>query len=372
MKIELGVPGLIMPPAERAVDYGRRSEADGFDAMWWPDHLMGWHPDSVWTEDLTGLARTQPNPHQYFDPFVMMGIVGSQLEKMRVGVAVTDVIRHHPAVLAQTMLTLDHATRGKAILGLGTGERLNVSPYGMSFARPVGRLTEGIDVIRRLWEADGPVDFEGRHYRLDHAVLGLNPFGERTPEIWTAAHGPRMLELTGRKADGWLPTKVTPPEYGRMLARIREAGADAGRDMDRFTPGLLAYVLLGPDEETVERLKQQPLVRMLCILLPSEVFRRLGLEPPLGADGSGFHDFIPAATDRARSLEIIEAIPPRVVEYYVFAGTAEQVAREIIGFWEEGLRHLVLWNITAFGDPDLAGFSFRAMQEVQLILKGAS
>jgi phthiodiolone/phenolphthiodiolone dimycocerosates ketoreductase len=359
-----------MPPADKAVELAQRNEEDGFDAIWWPDHLMGWHPDSMWTEDLTELAKYQPNPHQYFDPLVMMAAVGAQLEKSRVGVVVTDLIRRHPAVLAQTMLTVDHLTKGKGILGLGSGERLNISPYGMPFEKPVGRLSEGIDVIRMLWQAEGKVDFDGEFYQLKDAVCGLDPYQGKEPEIWTAAHGPRMLRITGQKADGWLPTKVAPPEYVQMLETIQAAGSEKGRDMDAFTPGMLGYVMLGPDEETVVRMRENPLVKMLCILLPSEVFRRLGYTPPLDGYGSGFHDFIPAATDRAESMRIVDAIAPEVVDYYAFAGTVEQVADEVSAFQRAGMRHLVLWNITAFGDPSLAGWSFQALRDLQEALKG--
>ena len=68
MEIEFGAPGTIMPPADKAVELAQRAEADGYDSIWWPSHLMGWHPDSVWTEDITPLARFQANPHTYFDP----------------------------------------------------------------------------------------------------------------------------------------------------------------------------------------------------------------------------------------------------------------------------------------------------------------
>jgi phthiodiolone/phenolphthiodiolone dimycocerosates ketoreductase len=359
-----------MPPADKAADLAIRNEADGFDAVWWPDHLMGWHPESMWTEDLTDLAKYQPNPHQYFDPLVMMGAIGARLQTAKVGVVVTDLIRRHPAVLAQTMLTVDHLTQGRGILGLGSGERLNITPYGMDFEKPVGRLSEGIDVIRTLWKADGKVDFEGDFFQLKDAVCGLSPYNDREPEIWTAAHGPRMLGITGEKADGWLPTKSKPDEYARMLETIRGAGSAAGRDMDAFTPGMLGYVMLGPDEETVERMRNHPLVRMLCILLPSQVFRNLGYTPPLEGYGSGFHDFIPSTVDKADALRIADAIAPEVVDYYAFAGTVEQVAEEVTTFQKAGLRHLVMWNITPFGDASLAGWSFKAMRELQDALKG--
>ena len=206
--LEIGVPGQIMPPADRAVTLAQRAEADGFDALWWPCHLMGWHPDSIWTPDMSPLAAMQPSSHVYFDPLLMMGAVGAQTETIKVGAVVTDLIRRHPAMVANMALTLDHLTQGRAILGLGSGEMMNVTPYGMSFDRPVGRLEEGIEIIRALWAADGPIDYEGRYHRLENAVLGLSPYGDTPPQIWTAAHGPRMLNITGRLADGWLPTKL--------------------------------------------------------------------------------------------------------------------------------------------------------------------
>ena len=223
MTITLGVPGQIMPPAARALQYAQRAEADGFDAVWWPCHLMGWHPNSLWTADITPLAEMQNSPHVHFDPLAMMAAVGAVTERIRVGVAVTDVIRRHPAMLAMEALTVDHLAGGRAILGLGSGERLNLTPYGIDFDKPVSRLTEAIEVIRLLWSTDQPVNFAGRFFQLQDAVLGLQPFEGRTPPIWLASHGPRMLELCGSHGDGWIPTKSEPEEYAERLSVIRRS-----------------------------------------------------------------------------------------------------------------------------------------------------
>jgi phthiodiolone/phenolphthiodiolone dimycocerosates ketoreductase len=300
----------------------------------------------------------------------MMGAVGAATERIRVGSVVTDLIRRNPAMVAMQTLTLDHLTKGRAILGLGTGEAMNVVPYGLPFDRPVGRLDEGIDVIRLLWDADGPVDYEGKFHRLDHAVLGLSPYGDRPPEIWTAAHGPRMLELTGRKADGWLPTKMAPEQYADGLATIRGAASAAGRDADAFTPAMLAYVMMAPDEETLARMCEHPLVRALCVMLPPHVYEELGYEPPLG-HGGAFHAYLPSQISRADALAVVDRIPPDVVRYYAFCGTVEQVADEMAAYHRAGLRHVVCWNITAFGDPQLAGWSFKALDELRDRLRAA-
>ena len=370
MRVTLGAPGRIMPPAAKAIEFAQRAEADGFDAIWWPCHLMGWIPDSVWTEDMTELAKYQENPHVHFDPLMMMGAAGAATGRIKVGVCVTDTIRRHPAMLAQAMLTADHLSGGRAILGLGSGERMNVQPYGMEWHKPVGRLEEAIRVMRLLWSTDKPVDFDGEFFQLRDAVLGLSPFEGRTPQVWLAAHGPRMLRITGRLADGWLPTNIRPDAYAEKLGAIRESAEQAGRDPDAITPSMLAYVICAPDEETLERLCNEPMTRMLfaAVDLPAETYERHGSTSPFEG-GTGFHSFVPTRIERAEVERIVSHIPGGIVREHTLCGTPEMIASQIATYAEAGLRDVVLWNITPFGDPDLSVYSFRALRELRSLLE---
>ena len=371
MEIEFGAPGTIMPPADKAVEFARRAEADGYESIWWPSHLMGWHPESVWTEDITPLAKFQPNPHTYFDPLVMMGVAGAVTERIRVGVVVTDILTHHPAVLAQTALTLDHVTKGRAILGLGSGEQLNVEPYGMEWDKPVGHLDEALDVMRLLWDAEGPVDFEGQFY---------NAQGRRARPLAVHARRPADLDRRPQAADARdhrpqgrrLAADEDAPRGVRRRAREdpRSAPSTAGRPEDAVTPGMLAYVIVGPDEEAVERVKQHPLDP--AALHPDAVGRlrearhrpaarrgRLGLPrlPARRASAARRRFAWPRRSRRARSTTTRSAAP------------STRSSSSSPTFHEQGLRHPILWNITAFGDPSLAGFSFKAMNEIRSRLK---
>ena len=78
--------------------------------------------------------------------------------------------------------------------------------------------------MRLLWWTDKPVDFDGKFFKLQDAVLGLEPYEGTPPPIWLAAHGPRMLGITGRLADGWLPTNISPEQL-RGEARRHPPGA---------------------------------------------------------------------------------------------------------------------------------------------------
>ncbi|MFQ5667562.1 MAG: LLM class flavin-dependent oxidoreductase, partial [Candidatus Binatia bacterium] len=194
----------------------------GVDSFFLPDHYLSFVPRSVWGSGLTPAAKVIPSPDAYFDPFVMMGMMAARYRRVRIGTGVTEPFRRHPATLAQAFVTIDHLTKGRAILGIGNGERENTVPYGVPFANRVGRLEEALTIIRRLWDSGGePVDFDGSVWRLRRALFATPLYKGTPPPIWVAAHAPRMLGLTGRFADGWYPTKkMSAQEYGACLSRI--------------------------------------------------------------------------------------------------------------------------------------------------------
>ncbi len=163
----------------------------------------------------------------------------------QIATSVVDTVRRHPAMLAQTALTISHLSGGRFILGVGSGELENTVPYGFDFAKPVSRFEESLKVIRLLWESEGPVDFSGEFYQLAHARLDTEPCEGRYPPIWIGAVGPRMLKITGRYADGWWPAGVFSPEdYAEKLQFIRTAADQAGRDPMAIVPALLNFCLL--------------------------------------------------------------------------------------------------------------------------------
>src|SRR5439155_8036036 len=102
----------------------------------------------------------------------------------------------------------------------------------LSPGQSVDALEEAIDVIRALWgvDASGAASFDGAYYRLGGAARGPAPLHD--VGIWIGAYKPRMLSLTGRKADGWLPSLpyLGAGDLAAGNAAIDEAAAEAGRD----------------------------------------------------------------------------------------------------------------------------------------------
>jgi len=320
----------------------------GVDSLLLPDHYLGFVPRSVWNPESTPAAKMVPSADAFFDPFVMMGMMAARYRRVRIGTGVTEAFRRHPATLAQAFVTLDHLTGGRAILGIGNGERENTAPYGMPFTKRVARLEEALTIIRKLWESRGePVDFDGSIWRLRRALFATPLHNGKPPAVWVAAHAPKMLGLTGRFADGWYPTiKMTPAEYRERLERIHTAATAAGRNLAAFEPAAQIQLALGADRKRVlGGMAKVPAAATLSMLLPGTVWSRHGLEHPLGAEFEGFPDFVPEEVTPAQIEAAQRRATPELFGDAVYAGRVDDVVTGVRALVEAGLRHVVIWNI---------------------------
>ena len=361
--LEVGAYAGIRPPIEPALAGVRASEAAGFDAVWWSDHFLHWFPPGIWTPDVTPMAAVVRSPHAFLDPMPVMAAAAVQTERIRLGTAVTDPIRRHPAVLAQTFLTLDHISKGRAMLGIGVGEAENILPFGLSYERRASRLIEALEIIRLLWGTIEPVDFRGDFWNLDQAILGAEPYGERPPPIWVAAHRPRVLRATAEQADGWLPVITDAAEYGEALGGLRDATVAAGRPRDAVTAGLFAWIVVDDDREAARRMLDDVLLRLVALTAPPDEYRRAGAEPPV-AQGWGLLHYVPTRVGRDEALRLAAAVPHELLERYYMWGTPDDIVERLRGFREAGLEHVYLVNVTALGDMTKAASSTALLTDV--------
>jgi len=155
----------------------------------------------------------------------------------------------HPAVIAKMAETLDRLSGGRLILALGGGAPINSAAF-RAFGLPqrsasgtVAATEEAIDVIRGLWN-EPAFSYAGDHFTTTAADLQPRP--ARPIPLWLGAFGPRMLELVGRKADGWLPSLalLEPERAYQGIERIRHAAHQAGRDPQQLTFGYNVAVLV--------------------------------------------------------------------------------------------------------------------------------
>jgi phthiodiolone/phenolphthiodiolone dimycocerosates ketoreductase len=327
--------------------------ANRVDSYWVPDHINGQTPKPLWDKKYTVASRLLQSPDAAMEAWTLLGSLAARrrFSNVRLGIGVTDTGKRHPAVTAQAAATLNLLTKGRAILGIGPGERVGNEPYGVDWSRPVARFEEALATIRALWDSKGQlVSRDSPYFPLRDAIFDLPPYRGRWPEIWIAAHGPRMLRATGRYGDAWFPGFAHRPEdYAARLEIVRSAASDAGRDPMSITPAVWIPVITASSRTAVDEALDSMSVRAWSLNAPAEFYGHHGAEHPMGAGYAGMQDHVAFTMDEATITEKAAQVPREVVENMILNGTPADVLDQAAMWRDHGVRHLVVVNVGPMG-----------------------
>ena len=317
----------IPEPISAAVERAETLEAAGFDSVWLPDHLLvtprGFMPEA-WTV-LTTLAH--------------------HTDDIELATGVTDPHRRGPGLLAQSAATLDHVSDGRFTLGIGPGEAMSLDPFGYEWDRPVSKMIETVEVVRRLWDGE-TFDHHGEYFQLEDAFLQILP--EHGVPIYFGANGPRTRTLSGRMADGWYPIMESPETYETHLGDIRDGLEDAGRTLEDIDRGLQIPIGVTNDEEEHQRLLTY--TASTLALVPGKLEAAgYDVEFPDGLLANYFEDHLPDEESEKHALELAQHVPPEAAEEFGIFGTPEECIEQIAAFADAGVTHLAFMNMSS--DP---------------------
>ena len=192
--------------------------------------------------DEAGLAYigVQDHPYQrrYLDTWTLLSFLAARTERIRLLPDVMNLPLRLPTMLAKSVASLDRLSGGRVELGIGAGAFWDaVAAMGGPKRTPgesVEALEEAMQIVRAFLDMEQPsVRFTGEHYSVTGAKPGPAP--AHRIGLWVGAYGPRMLRLTGRRGDGWLPSVGDPPylkveDIAARQEAIDEAARKAGRD----------------------------------------------------------------------------------------------------------------------------------------------
>ena len=168
------------------------------------------------------------------DVFTPLAWIGAHTEKIRLGTGIAQLSARAPTAAAMAALTLDHLSGGRVILGLGvSGPQVVEGWYGQPFGKPLSRTREYVNIIRQVFDREGPVENDGDHYPLPYTGEGswglgkplksiTHPLRKDLP-IFLGAEGPKNVAMTAEIADGWLPLYYSPYRQEVYSDQIRHA-----------------------------------------------------------------------------------------------------------------------------------------------------
>jgi alkanesulfonate monooxygenase SsuD/methylene tetrahydromethanopterin reductase-like flavin-dependent oxidoreductase (luciferase family) len=210
---------------ETILDAAALAEKSGvFDSVWFGDSLI--HKPRL-------------------DSIVMLSAAATRTVKLRLGViCMASFPVRHPVLLAIQWASLDQLSKGRTILGvcIGGGHEGEMRAFGIKKNERVGRLTEGIKLMRKIW-SDEELNHEGKYYTLQGYRIVPKPVQSPCP-IWIAVSpdravvGDNGVERAMRRvallADGYMSIAVSKNEMARRLEAIQRHAGEAGRDLSHF------------------------------------------------------------------------------------------------------------------------------------------
>ncbi len=308
MQFGLGIPtcreGLAYPSGfadlQQIAALARDAERDGFDALWGNDHFV--------TQQV--VMNTLPEPPNFYEPLMTFAYLAGQTTRIKFVVGTIVAPMREPVLLAKQSATLDRASNGRFILGLGIGayrEEFEAIAHPAPKANRGAMLEESIQALRVLFD-DRRTSFSGSYIRFPEIEVAPKPVQQPFP-IYLGGNSTSAIQRAGQLADGLIVAGVSPQQTTEAVETLRAAAIAAGRDPERLQTCVQVWVANG---QTAKDARDA--------LEDSQHFRRLRTMKP---------------NDTADSLALNFA---RTNLY----GTGDQIAEQIASYRDAGADHLAM------------------------------
>ncbi|MGY0022548.1 LLM class F420-dependent oxidoreductase [Streptomyces sp. YJ-C3] len=227
-RLGLGLPQMKQYDVGRDIpDVARAAEATGYESLWVFERILFPEPARQGLYGVPGL----PWPEQYrsvADPLVSLTLAAAATSRARLGTSVLVAPLHVPFQLARSLASLDAASGGRVVAGLGTG--WSHDEYAAASVAPFERrgkvLDELLDVCRAVWGPD-PVAYEGELTTIAPSVVGPKPAGPLP--ILLPANSPKAARRLVDRADGWMPGAAGAEELKQQWADLQALAKERGR-----------------------------------------------------------------------------------------------------------------------------------------------
>lgn len=305
--LKFGLEFVPQTPVEKIVKFSVLAEEGGFNTIWITDHFY--------------------NRNTY----ITLTAIALKTKNILLGPGVTNPYVVNPVWTASAIASLDEISGGRAMLGIGAGDRVTLEKLAIAQATPLAAIKESVTVIRELL-AGKSITLDGRFLKVKEVRLSYKP--GRVPPIYIGAQGPKMLKLASKIGDGILINASSPKDFEYALNIVKRTAEDR---LDRID--IVAYTCFSVDyDREAARNKVIPIVAFIVAGSPEKVLERHGIEKERASR-------IKAALAKGDFGKAFKNVTEDMVKSFSIYGTPEDCISAI--------RELARTNVThvVFGSP---------------------
>ena len=222
--------GVVIFQADYAIrpdEIARAAEERGFESVFFVEHT---HIPASRRTPWPGGGELPREYSHTMDLFVALTMAAAATTKLKVGSGICLVIEHDPIVLAKQVASLDLASRGRLIFGIGGGWNAEeMENHGTAFKSRWKLLRERVEAMKAIWTQE-EASYHGGFVNFDRIWSWPKPMQKPHPPILLGSHGPRGLQRVVRYCDGWLPNATNPKHLIPQITELRRCAEQAGRD----------------------------------------------------------------------------------------------------------------------------------------------
>lgn len=310
MELTFGIELLANEDAQTLTELIKFAENNGLEYAWITDH------------------------YNNRDAFGLLTYIASRTDTIKLGPGVTNPYTRTAAQLASAIATVNEVSGGRAIFGIGPGDKVTFDSLGIEWEKPLTMVKETVEVVRAFTRG-GKVSYDGDVCRIKGAKLS---YGESDIPVYIGAQGPKMLALAGAIGDGVLVNGSHPRDFEYAVSVLKEGAKSEDRDFSKFDVGAYTSFSISSDMDAATK-AARPVTAFIVAGSPDAVFEKHGIplddvEKVRTGFKKGFGDAVAAVTDEMLDAFSICGTPDKCIgriEELIKAGVTQIITGSPLG-----------------------------------------
>jgi len=298
-----GIEFVPSDPVLKIAHYTKLAEQNGFDNVWITDH------------------------YNNRDVYTTLALLALNTNRIKLGTGVTNPYTRNIAITASSIGAINEISGGRAVLGIGPGDKATFDAMGIAWEQPLTTIKESVSALRGLLEGK-KLSQDGQRVKIRGAKLAFN-----AGKIYLGAQGPKMLELAGEISDGVLINASHPKDFEFAVKQIAAGAKKAGRDPKSVDVG--AYACFSIDKDANKAKDAAKIVVAFIVAgSPDEVLQRHSINVDAKAN-------IGAAIGKGDFGTVMKLVTDDMMNAFSICGTPDQCKEKVEALKKIGVTQIV-------------------------------